>query len=256
MRWTEPHTLSALHACLQQGYTVIGGGTALLRDFASPPALCGMTGILEYRELGVTESVMKVGTAVTLEQWLQDERTPRIVRSVLQQMGTATYRRLATVLGTAMNQQPVSDLYPILRLLDTRICYLSPDDPAPVLRETLLHWHAIPETSAVLTALVPRYQENTEHFFRKYRKTRGTRPLFNLAASLETLTSLTVTARVVVSGFGPDPYEWTVQARPDEIFDRVANRLNALLDNSGANPFFIHILGKFWEEIWRQHQDA
>ncbi|MEV0719409.1 FAD binding domain-containing protein, partial [Asanoa sp. NPDC050611] len=118
-----PDDVSAAVRLLDNGATVLGGGTSLmprLNDYASPP-----TELVSLRRTGlagirVDGGTAVIGAATTLAQVEDDERL-EVLNPVVRSIASVPVRNLATVGGNLFAHQPHGDLAVALVALAARL---------------------------------------------------------------------------------------------------------------------------------------
>ncbi|MDA8194697.1 MAG: FAD binding domain-containing protein [Thermaerobacter sp.] len=252
MRLIEAATLDAVRRALADGAVVLGGGTRLLADGQSPPVLLDLRRLPGASDLSSgADGSLWVGSAVSLTRLERAVRStfPAIAEAV-RLMGSPVFRNLATVLGRLANREPVSDLYPPMRLAGARVLVIDPaGGPA---------WHPLSYQGRIygphrawLALVIPPPSFLLMRFV-KMARTRLNGAIVNGGVLIADDG-----VKAVLSGVGPEPWEGDCAGNPQTALANLAARWREYLTVDGpriedfrAAPAYREALGRvLWEQL-------
>lgn len=129
-----PKTLDeALDLLSQKSCQIMAGGTDLMvqkRTTAGVPALFAkdvmyISNLPELREVNHSDDMVRIGSAVPLEDLLHDPLMPLLLRRVILDVASPAIRHVATLGGNIGNASPAGDTLVALYLLDARVVLAS-----------------------------------------------------------------------------------------------------------------------------------
>lgn len=253
MQWIEVSSLDELRRQLNADVKILGGGTQLLQEGTDLSRVVDLSRLATEPSLYQTsDGRVHIGHQVTLQRLLDWELTPPDLKRVLRQMGAVPFRNLATVIGRLANFEEISDLYPIMRLYETRIVYVTPFASDP--QERPLSWAKPPLPEAWLQVMVPARPEPYPLVeFKKYSKSSPSRTVLNVTAALSPITDTPFwMVRLIASGLGPTPVEWSWTERLPSLFSVVSGQLPDECQSLGADPFGCHLVRTYWEILHKR----
>ncbi|OLZ08574.1 FAD binding domain-containing protein [Sulfobacillus thermosulfidooxidans] len=246
MRWIEPSTIQEVQACLAQRVPIIGGGTWLLQDGHNPRAVCDLRAWAGSEEIKHDAQGWTLGSNVTLHAWHEALGANHQISQILSLIGSPAFRRVATVIGVIANPQPVADLYPLLRLLQSSVLYI--DTAHDFIQNALVSWPESVQERAIVEVKVPEIPKASRVYFRKYAKGRMTRPLVNFTVIMNPQDShwgITFMA----SGLSVWPLQGAACGAPQDIDHAVRQWI---LEQQDVNPFYQALILNMWQDIYQQ----
>ncbi|WP_053959260.1 FAD binding domain-containing protein [Sulfobacillus thermosulfidooxidans] len=246
MRWIEPSTIEEVQTCLAQHVPIIGGGTWLLQDGHSPQAVCDLTAWAGILGIKRDEQNWTLGPNITLNAWQQALGVNHPISQILSLMGSPAFRRVATVIGVIANPQPVADLYPLLRLLQSSVRYI--DTTHVDIQNDVLDWPESAQERAIVGVKVPEIPKDSRVYFRKYAKGRMTRPLINFTVIM-TPQGSHWKITFMTCGLSPWPLQGSACGTLREV-DQAMRQW--VLDREGVNRFYQALILNMWQDIYQQ----
>lgn len=182
-----------------------------------------MRGFPAANQIVEESSHWRLGPMVTLahlQSWAKSY-VPGLANG-LDTLGTPVFRNLGTAVGRLANREPASDLYPIMRLLETEVLVMSGEDPQP--RWLPLEYEGpLYGASRVWLALrIPRASGRRRVVFEKITKARLNGSIVNGAVAWQSSATKSHThVQMVISGVFEIPCHLSVCADPFDLATKV-----------------------------------
>lgn len=248
MEWIDVNTLEALRQLLAEDVKILGGGTKVLQEGPLPNRVTDLSWLpIEQGLYRAPDGSVHIGPQTTLEDLLNWPDTPNDIKRVLKKMGAVPFRNLATVIGRLANREDISDLYPVMRLYQTQVTFVTPITGVP--QERPLTWESPELPEAWLEVVIP---PKTSAYplveFLKFGKSSQSRTLLNVTAGLQPVPATPFwTLTLIVSGITPAPQEWHWTESGEAIFSVVTGQLGERCFSVTADPFECHLIRSYWD---------